>query len=103
MTLQEFKATLKDDVPPTDLSAYLIALWYEQRGNWNRAHEIVQEVESSTAAWVHAYLHRREGDEWNSRYWYRQSGRPFPTGISLDEEWERMVADLLGPPASCRP
>lgn len=71
--------------PPAGLLPYLLALWYERRGDWNRAHEIVQDLDTREAAAVHAYLHRREGDESNARYWYRRANKPFPAGQSLDQ------------------
>lgn len=95
MNLDEFESSLAGDSPPRDLSPYLTALWRERKGDWTSAHEIVQEIEDDSAAWVHAYLHRREGDEGNARYWYRRAGRPFPAGRSLDEEWFDLVGALL--------
>jgi hypothetical protein len=95
MTFEEFQASTRDDRPPGNLSPYLIALWHDKRGDWKTAHEIVQEISDHDAAYVHAYLHRKEGDEGNSRYWYRQAGRTFPTGQSLDDEWESLVKIFL--------
>jgi hypothetical protein len=73
----------------------LAALWHESKGEWDRAHEIVQDLEGSAAALVHAYLHRREGDRSNARYWYGQAGRP-EAGASLDEEWHALVEEFGG-------
>lgn len=94
MTLEEFKASLADEVPPEGLSAPLRALWMESRGDWKQAHQTVQNVTSDDAAWVHAYLHRKEGDRSNAAYWYRQAGRR-PHAGSLDEEWRDIAEELL--------
>ena len=91
----EFEASLKDPHPPAELSPLLAALWHERRGDWTTAHEIVQELNDRGAARIHAYLHRKEGDESNARYWYRQAGTSFPTGQSLDQEWETLTDDFL--------
>ena len=72
----------------------LHALWQEAQGHWDAAHEIAQEVETPEAAWVHAYLHRREGDIANAGYWYRRAGRPVARG-TLEDEWEAMVDEFL--------
>lgn len=95
MTLDQFVATLNDGEPPAGLSPCLDAMWYEKRGDWDRAHKIVQDIDSETASHVHAYLHRREGDQSNAGYWYRRAGRPFPSGLSLDLEWSDLTAELL--------
>lgn len=74
-------------------SIYLSALWHEARGNWVRAHEIVQDLDGKEAAWIHAYLHRKEGDLWNARYWYDRAGRD-ESKCSFDVEWQ-MIWDEL--------
>jgi len=94
MTLTEFEAALKSDHPPPAAPPLLQALWHERRGDWNRAHQIAQDMETSDAAWVHAYLHRREGDLSNARYWYERASRPEATD-SLASEWLRIVKALL--------
>jgi hypothetical protein len=93
MTLAEFNATLDKDTPPP-LSPALVALWHDAKGDWARAHEVAQDVEDPTGAWVHAYLHRKEGDEGNAAYWYRRAGKPVEGG-PLDAEWARIVTALL--------
>jgi hypothetical protein len=93
MTLTEFNATLDTNTPPA-LNPALVALWHDARGNWNRAHEAAQNLEDATGAWVHAYLHRKEGDEGNAAYWYRRAGKPVERG-PFDEEWARIVTALL--------
>jgi hypothetical protein len=76
------------------VSPLLAALWHERRGDWTRAHEIAQEIDDETGAWVHAYLHRREGDESNAAYWYRRAGKPIARA-GLDDEWRAIVEALL--------
>jgi hypothetical protein len=95
MNFTEFQTSLTQAEPPADLSPYLTALWHEARGQWDTAHEIVQELNTTNAAWVHAYLHRKEGDEGNAHYWYRTAGQPFPAGQTLDSEWQALVSQLL--------
>jgi len=95
MTREEFESSLTAAEPPDELSPYLTALWHERRGDWKKAHEIVQEINTDTAAHIHAYLHRKEPDESNARYWYGQAREPFPSGQSFAEEWESLVKGLL--------
>jgi len=91
----DFKASLSGAAPASDLNAPLAALWWAGKGNWDQAHRIAQDEESSEASWVHAYLHRVEGDIGNAGYWYRRAGKPAATG-ALDAEWEEIVQALLG-------
>jgi hypothetical protein len=93
MTLEDFRATLASATVP-DVAPLLTALWHDGRGNWDEAHQIAQDVDTADGAWVHAYLHRKEGDSENARYWYRRARRPESTD-SLDDEWTRIVAALL--------
>lgn len=95
MTMAEFRATLSADTPPGDLRRALTALWHDAKGDWDAAHRVAQDVEDETGAWVHAYLHRKEGDASNAAYWYRRAGRPMARG-TLDAEWEEIAAALLG-------
>ena len=94
MTYEEFQSSLTAAHSPAELSPYLTALWHDRQGDWNKAHEIVQEINTDTAARIHAYLHRKEGDESNAGYWYRTAKRSFPVGQTLDEEWEALVREL---------
>jgi hypothetical protein len=96
MTLEEFRSTLSTPSPP-DIPPLLRALWHDARGDWNRAHEIAQDVDDQSGAWVHAYLHRKEGDPGNAAYWYRQAGQPVATD-SLENEWNRIATALLTNP-----
>jgi len=93
-TLAAFEATLIKSAPPPEINPLLQALWHERRGDWTRAHEITQDIDSRDASWVHAYLHRREGDLANARYWYTHAGKRPQTG-SLDDEWRTLVETLL--------
>lgn len=95
MTFEAFEASLSGNEPSAGLSPYLNALWHEAAGDWDKAHRIVQDIETAQASAIHAYLHRKEGDESNARYWYGRAGRTFPTGKSLDEEWKFLVNELL--------
>jgi hypothetical protein len=94
--MTDLRATLSNAAPPADLAPTLKALWWAAKGDWTKAHQIVQDEESADAAWVHAYLHRVEGDLGNAGYWYRRAGKP-AAGDSLDGEWERIVSALLTP------
>jgi hypothetical protein len=80
---------------PVGLRDEVIAMWQAAQGDWHGAHNTVQDLETPAAAWVHAYLHRLEGDESNARYWYSRAERP-PQKTSLDDEWTAIVAELLG-------
>jgi len=88
-------ASISKSAPPTDLAPTVQALWWAAKGDWDQAHKIVQDESSRDAAWVHAYLHRVEGDLGNAGYWYRQAGQPAAKD-SLEAEWERIAATLLG-------
>ena len=92
MTLEQFRASLKSDTPPHDLA--LAGLWWDAKGDWTRAHESAQQDQGPRGAWVHAYLHRKQGDASNARYWYDRAGRSSAQG-SFDQEWERIVTALL--------
>lgn len=94
MNLKEFKSSLAVDEPPTGISGILAALWYDGKGDWERAHNIAQDIEDKNGAWVHAYLHRKEGDPGNARYWYNRAGQSMP-GYALEKEWEEIVSALL--------
>ena len=98
MTLEEFRASVSGREPPRVAPA-LLALWHDARGDWDAAHSVAQDVDDESGAWVHAYLHRKEGDIGNARYWYDRAGRPEATD-SLDAEWSRIVAELLEPQSS---
>ena len=94
MVYEEFQASIVEPQPPPDITALLTALWWDAKGDWNQAHEIAQNVASSGAAWVHAYLHRKERDENNAGYWYRRAGKPHARN-SFEAEWEEIVRAFL--------
>lgn len=94
MTLDDFRATLARTAPPDGCPRTLVALWHDARGDWEAAHRVAQDIDDEDGAWVHAYLHRKEGDSGNARHWYRRACRNFPDD-SLVEEWDRIVKALL--------
>ncbi len=94
MTPAAFHLTLPHAEPPRALDASLAALWWARKGDWDKAHRLVMDEASREAAWVHAYLHRVEGDIGNAHYWYRQARRE-PADGDLDAEWDAILAALL--------
>jgi hypothetical protein len=94
MTIEDFKRSLGTNEPPADLTPALTALWWDARGDWDKAHSSTQDDEGNDGAWVHAYLHRKEGDRGNARYWYRRAGKSF-CERSLPEEWLSITQELL--------
>jgi TPR repeat protein len=94
MQLPTFKQSIKDAVPPANITVYLLAMWYDANDNWDKAHTIVDSLDDATACWVHAYLHRKEGDLGNADYWYRKAAKKRPE-YSLNEEWEAIVKGLV--------
>ena len=95
MQYREFIDSLDREAGPDSLEPCLQALWYDARGEWDMAHEIVQQMDDMMAARIHAYLHRKAGDDWNSRYWHRRAGSAFPEGMSLEAEWDALVRELV--------
>lgn len=98
MSFAEFAASVaRDPQPPADLNAALRALWHDARGDWPVAHGLAQEDEGPAGSWVHAYLHRKEGDADNAGYWYAKAGRSKPADdVTLRAEWELIARELLG-------
>jgi hypothetical protein len=94
MTLSELKATLTSSAPPANLPAPLVALWHDAKGDWHSAHGVAQDIHDADGAWIHAYLHRKEGDADNAAYWYRRAGRPVAV-VALDDEWVQIATALL--------
>ena len=94
MTLEEFRKSLNGERPPEDLTLALAALWWDAKGDWTKAHESAQQDEGLAGAWVHAYLHRKEGDVSNAGYWYSRAGKAHAR-MSLDEEWSEIVNALV--------
>jgi hypothetical protein len=95
VTRAEFQTSLTQAAPPAGLNTPLQALWWAGKDDWDKAHTLVMEAGGKDAAWVHAYLHRVEGDLPNARYWYGQAGKP-PAGNALRDEWDAIVAAMLG-------
>jgi hypothetical protein len=93
-TLSAFDRSLSRSKPPAALAPALQALWWAAKDDWERAHDIVMAHDDRECAWVHAYLHRREGDLPNARWWYKQANRPVATG-TLNVEWRAIVRELL--------
>ena len=93
-TLAEFKESLKLEEPIRGLSKQLKSLWYDGKGDWHQAHAQVDHLTDRASAWVHAYLHRKEGDIWNADYWYKRAQQIRPN-LSLEEEWEQLVLEFL--------
>ncbi|HZB93853.1 MAG TPA: hypothetical protein VE397_20560 [Stellaceae bacterium] len=101
MDLASFHRSLAEPAPPAGLGLALEALWWDAKGDWQKAHECAQARDDGQGAWVHAYLHRREGDAGNAAYWYRRAGKPVPSA-ALDEERAAIIEALLSAPASTR-
>ena len=94
MNFADFKSSLDSDNAPEGLSPLLLALWYDGKNDWERSHDIAQDIHTNDGSWIHAYLHRKEGDPGNAAYWYRKAGKLVPT-VSLEKEWEEIVKVLL--------
>ncbi len=90
----QFLETLSSQNAPKEWPLALKALWFDAQGNWNASHDIAQDMHNDLGSWIHAYLHRKEGDEFNAGYWYRRANRPVPT-ITLDEELKQMVEFVI--------
>jgi hypothetical protein len=95
MDFETYRGSLGQDEPPAGLSMAAQALWWQAKGDWQRAHQCAQQQPDPDGAWAHAYLHRVEGDLGNAGYWYRQAGQPAAKD-SLETEWERIASALLG-------
>jgi hypothetical protein len=96
MTFEELRTAVDRATPlPADAPALVRALWHDATGDWEGAHRVAQDIETPEGAWVHAYLHRKEGDIGNAGYWYGRAGKPAASG-SLDAEWQAIAEALLG-------
>ena len=93
MTLSEFKETLNNSSLPK-VAPLLEAMWYVARGDREKSHTIAPDVNTKDGSWIHAYLHRKEGDQFNAQYWYTRANRPLPTS-TLEEEWSKITQELL--------
>lgn len=94
MSYDEFILTIENDELPPKLSLHLQALWYDAKENWNKAHSLIDSLDDKNSCWVHAYLHRKEGDTGNANYWYRRANKQ-PADVSLHQEWKDITAELL--------
>ncbi len=94
MTLNDFRQSLAATEPPAELPLALAGLWWDAKGNWERAHGSAQQDEGVAGSWVHAYLHRKEGDQGNADYWYSRAGKAICRG-SLEAEWVHIATALL--------
>ena len=90
----DFRESIKGNEPPSESSDHLKALWYDAKGDWKKAHEIIQDIDDKNASWIHAYLHRKEGDTGNADYWYSRAGKRRPS-MALENEWEELVASFI--------
>jgi hypothetical protein len=95
MNIDEFRGSLLQENPPGKMTGALVGLWWDAKGDWGKAHESAQADGSAAGAWVHAYLHRKEGDLSNAGYWYGRASKPAYSG-SLQDEWNEIAAELLG-------
>jgi len=102
MDLDKFRQSLQHDDPPAGLDAALTALWWDAKGEWNKAHETAQQDEGPAGSWVHAYLHRKEGDSTNAAYWYGRADRKVARG-TFQKEWARIVEELLATGSATEP
>lgn len=94
MTYDEFIDSLSGNQPPVKISPLLKALWYDGKEDWHSSHNVAQDIHDRNGSWVHAYLHRKEGDISNARYWYSMAGKKEPS-VSLKEEWESLVKNFI--------
>lgn len=94
MDYESFIQSLGNREPPSGISLYLKAMWYDAAGRWEMSHNIAQDIPDKNGSWMHAYLHRKEGDAANAGYWYGKAGRTYPA-VSLEEEWTMMVKAFI--------
>jgi hypothetical protein len=95
MTAETFVRSVEGREPPEGAGDTLRALWWDRKGDWDRAHGIAQRIPTVQGSAVHAYLHREEGVLWNADYWYSRAGRSRPD-LPLEAEWRRLVEEMLG-------
>ena len=101
MTLEEFERSISESAPPAELKGALLGLWREAKGDWDGAHACAQDDLTRAGSWVHAYLHRKDGDHGNAGYWYSRAGKPVPA-ISSEKEWRAIAGELLSVSAEKR-
>ncbi len=94
LTIQNFRNSIQSGELPSGIPPYIQALWHDGRGDWEKAHSLIDHLEDPISSHIHAYLHRKEGDIWNADYWYRKAGKSRPTN-NLEEEWEHLLSLYL--------
>ena len=94
MKFSEFIASLSHEMPPENINDLLKALWHDHRNDWDKAHNLVQDIHTTDGSLIHAYLHRKEGDPGNARYWYNRAGEQMYAG-TLEEEWNALAKKYL--------
>ena len=94
-SISEFNNSLAKNEPPSNWSLPLQCLWYDAKNDWESAHNIAQDLNTNTGSWLHAYLHRKEGDLWNAEYWYLKADRGLPK-CSLKEEFSMLLQFIIG-------
>lgn len=94
MKVEDFQTSVAQAEPPAGLTPALVALWWDAKGDWARAHDGINDLETPDAMAVHAYLHRKEGEAWNADYWYRRAGSSYRRQ-KLEDEWQALVEGLL--------
>ena len=94
ISFDNFSKSLAESNPPELLNQYALSLWFDAKGDWQTAHATIQDMDDKTAAWIHAYLHRKEGDAGNAGYWYSRAGKKMPV-YSLQQEWEEIIKAVL--------
>ena len=94
MQFEEYANSFNSNYPPGNINQFALAMWYDAKGDWEKAHNIVQDIENRTAYQIHGYLHRKEGDNGNAGYWYNKAGTKLPD-YSLEKEWEEIVKAVL--------
>jgi len=94
MKIEDFKLSLKNSTPPKNLNPLLLALWYDAKNDWQKAHQTAQDIENKDGSWIHGYLHRKEGDLSNASYWYSRAGREM-SSEPHEKEWETILIELI--------
>jgi hypothetical protein len=94
VTYDEFIPTIENSEPPPSLPLFMQSLWWDAKGDWHKAHSLIDSLDDRNSCWVHAYLHREEGDISNANYWYRRAGKQNP-GVNLQDEWNAISMELL--------
>ncbi len=90
------RSAASDTSPPAGLSDVARALWFAKAGQWDAAHDLCQNIPGDAGAWIHAYLHREEGDASNAAYWYARAGKPMPAPtVSTADEWTAIATGLI--------